>query len=76
MTNLEKEKRELHERLKKLAPAITLDEVTKLRRSALTLHAWYEEECNGTIQRDEEDGKPYRYSSVTGQRIGGDNPLR
>lgn len=33
-----------------------------LRRAQLTLHRWAEEECNGTIQRDGEqgDGRPYR----------------
>lgn len=34
-----------------------------LRRAQLTLHRWSEEMCNGTIQRDGEDGdgKPFRY---------------
>ena len=34
-----------------------------LRRAQMTLHRWAEEMCNGTIQRDGEqgDGKPYRY---------------
>jgi len=27
------------------------------------LHRWAEEECNGTIQRDDETGKPYRWLS-------------
>lgn len=33
-----------------------------LRRAQLTLHRWAEEVCNGTIQRDGEDGdgKPFR----------------
>lgn len=26
----------------------------------MTLHRWAEEECNGTIQRDETTGKPFR----------------
>ena len=26
-----------------------------LRRAALTLHRWYEHECNGAIQRDGDD---------------------
>ena len=29
-----------------------------LRRIALTLHRWAEEECNGTIQRDDKPGDP------------------
>lgn len=39
------------------------DEANKLRRIEMTLHRWSEEECNGTIQRDgdEGDGKPRRY---------------
>ena len=34
-----------------------------LRRAQMTLHRWAEEMCNGTIQRDGEqgDGKPFRY---------------
>lgn len=33
-----------------------------LRRAQMTLHRWAEEECNGTIQREGEqgDGKPFR----------------
>lgn len=37
------------------------DDARILRRAALTLHRWAEEECNGTIQRDEVTGTPYRY---------------
>lgn len=47
-----------------------LEDYATLRRAAMTLRRWYEEECNGTIQRDEADGKPYRYSAHTGDRIG------
>lgn len=34
------------------------------------LGQWYEEECNGTIERDETTGRPYRYgvNPHTGQR--------
>lgn len=33
-----------------------------LRRAEMVLHRWAEEECNGTIQRegDQGDGKPFR----------------
>ena len=38
----------------------TYDEANTLRRAQMTLHRWSEEECNGTIQRDEVTGKTYR----------------
>jgi len=39
-----------------------VDLARTLRRAQLTLHRWAEEMCNGTIQRDGEqgDGKPFR----------------
>ena len=37
------------------------DAARTLRRAQMTLHRWAEEECNGTIQRDETTGKPRRY---------------
>ena len=42
-----------------------------LRRAQLTLHRWAEEECNGTIQREEGDGKPFRVWDSVGQRADG-----
>jgi hypothetical protein len=39
-------------------------------RKAQTLHTWAVHECNGTIQRDETDGKCYWYSDRTCERIG------
>jgi len=36
----------------------------------MTLHRWAEHECNGTIQRDEETGIPYWYSSYTCRKLG------
>jgi hypothetical protein len=43
---------------------IPQEDANTLRRAELTLSAWGEEMCNGTIQRHEdEDGKPYRYWS-------------
>ena len=35
---------------------IALDDAKALRRISLTLRAWFEHECNGTIQRDGENG--------------------
>ena len=58
------------ENLKRVALLSTWDDAKALRRAALTLHRWYEHECNGTIQRDEEDGLPYQYSGVTHKRLG------
>lgn len=46
----------------------SLDDVNTLRRAAKTLHSWYEAECNGDIQRDEETGKPYRCSGMSERR--------
>ena len=53
-----------------MAAGLSRDELEILRRAALTLHRWYEHECNGTIQRDEETGKCYWYSSYDGRKIG------
>lgn len=41
---------------------ITGEQARTLRRAQLTLHRWAEEMCNGTIQRDGEqgDGRPFR----------------
>lgn len=41
---------------------IFVDHARTLRRAQLTLHSWAEEMCNGTIQREGEqgDGKPFR----------------
>jgi hypothetical protein len=46
-------------------------EADALRRISLTLHRWYEHECNGTIQRDGDngDGRPYWHSAHDGRRI-------
>ena len=48
----------------------TETDATALRRISLTLHRWYEHECNGTIQRDEATGIPYWYSLATYRQIG------
>jgi len=39
-----------------------VDAAGVIRRAGLVAHRWAEEECNGTIQRDDDTGKPYRYS--------------
>ena len=44
------------------------DAATLVRASA-TLHTWHEHECNGTIQRDESNGKPYWYNADSGRRL-------
>ena len=44
---------------------LSYDELETIRRAAMTLHRWSEHECNGTIQRDEETGKPYGYVDYT-----------
>ena len=45
------------------------DAATLVRASA-TLHTWHEHECNGAIQRDETNGRPYWYSVKDGRKIG------
>ena len=54
-----------------LSLGIDLDDAKALRRISMTLHRWHEHECNGTIQRDEEDGfgAPYWYSSMTNKKL-------
>jgi hypothetical protein len=44
-----------------IAAGITKDDASALRRISMTLRAWFEHECNGTIQRDETTGKPHFY---------------
>jgi hypothetical protein len=50
----------------------TRAEAEQLRRISMTLHRWFEHECNGAIQRDGEnsDGKPFWYSTETGRKYG------
>jgi hypothetical protein len=40
------------------------DDARALRRISMTLHSWSEEECNGTIQRDETTEKPIRWAEL------------
>lgn len=46
-------------------------EARALRRISLTLHRWYEHECNGAIQREGDDGegRPYWYNADTGRKL-------
>ncbi len=64
-----KETMQVHDKLKRICEAATLSDARALRRAALTLHRWYEHECNGAIQRDEETNKPYWYNVNSGGRI-------
>jgi hypothetical protein len=43
-------------------------EVEQLRRISNTLQKWYERECNGDIERDDETGKPYSGESSRGRK--------
>lgn len=54
----QKAKFELFTRLQSLG--FTYEEAAQLRRIEMTLHRWAEEECNGTIQRNEVSGLPCR----------------
>ena len=60
-----------------IACGISCDDAAKLRRISLTLHSWHEHECNGTIQRegDNGDGSPFWYNPDTCKRIGPANDL-
>ena len=42
---------------------IAYEDATALRRISMTLHRWFERECNGEIQRDGEygEGKPRHF---------------
>ena len=64
--------RQTHQENTLLALGFTRDEAESLRRISMTLHRWYEHECNGAIQRDGEnrDGDPYWYNTSTGRKIG------
>lgn len=50
---------------------VSFEDAQKLRRISLTLRNWFIEECNGTIQRDGDDGQgsPYRYNEHTGRKL-------
>lgn len=47
-------------------------EAEALRRISMTLHRWFEHECNGAIQRDGEngDGDPFWFNIDTGKVLG------
>lgn len=51
------------------AMGFTTSEAIALRRISMTLHRWHEHECNGSIQREGDDGtgKPFWYNSYTGR---------
>ena len=51
---------------------ISESDAYQLRRIAMTLHRWHELECgdgSGCIERDEETGRTYRRSSMTGGKM-------
>jgi hypothetical protein len=53
--------RQTHQETTLLELGFTREEAEALRRISMTLHRWFEHECNGNIQRDGDDGegKPY-----------------
>lgn len=68
MNKREAERRTIQDdRLRALG--FTRDECESLRRISMTLRRWYENECNGAIQRDELTGKPYWHNTNTGSLI-------
>lgn len=46
----------------------SVEDVESLRRISNTLHRWYERECNGDVERDEESG--LTYYAREGRRFG------
>lgn len=50
-------------------PQMTNEDFRALRKAAITLHGWYEHECNGAIQRCEDTGLAYWHNTNTGKRI-------
>ena len=52
-----------------------MDVARTLRRAQLTLHRWAEEMCNGTIQRADEGGHPFRFND-RGEELYGPIPDR
>ena len=62
--------KELHYCVKGLMTAgISLDDAVALRQISMTLHRWFEAECNGEIQRDKDTNIPYWYNTTTGKKI-------
>ena len=62
-------KREKYDAVAVLVHAgITEDDAKALRRISMTLQRWFEHECNGAIQRDDETNKPYWYNANTAKR--------
>jgi hypothetical protein len=45
-------------------------DASSLVRASATLHTWHEHECNGVIQRDGANGRPYWYNPDSGRKIG------
>ena len=48
-----------------IAPA----DARALRRIAMTLHRWFEAECNGTVEREGENADGHPYCPSTGRRL-------
>lgn len=55
-----------------LSLGIAKADAIALRRISMILHRWHEHECNGTIQRDGDDGEgvPYWWNADTGRKLG------
>ena len=71
MTRREAE-RLTHQQNALMSLGFTREEAEALRRISMTLHRWAEHECNGTIQREGEngDGRPRAYNPNTGRMYG------
>jgi hypothetical protein len=70
MNTTRKEREEVINRLARLG--IDYHDAQALRRIAMTLHRWHEQECgtdHGCIERDEQTGKSYWLNSTTMHRF-------
>jgi len=54
-----------------ITTGILWHDAVALRRISMTLHRWFEHECNGAIQRDGErgDGLPFWHSTFDGRKL-------
>jgi len=62
---------QLHARLLRMCPTISLEDAAALRRAQMTLHRWAERECGDgreCIERDDVTGVPYSVWEVGGRQ--------
>ena len=67
MTTKREYQRQMHQNDTLRQLGFTQHEADQLRRISMTLQRWFEHECNGTIQRDEQTDKPHAVYSGFGE---------